>query len=190
MFNEQTQDEIRARTEGKLNLSLDAFNQMRLNGALNIIPGSVYNFTMGPARKPFEILNGTIVWKGDVEHADMKVLTSYTVKHANMLELMPGQNNEGLSRQNTQCLLNLTGDLTTPAITFQLDAPQAPEAGKTLLSRINSDPDELNRQFFSLMLFNKFQPLQGGVSANESAAFDLVESQINAALAQLSKIIR
>lgn len=187
VFNEQTQDEIRARAEGKLNLSLDAFNQMRLNGALNIIPGSVYNFTMGPARKPFEILNGTIVWKGDVEHADMKVLTSYTVKHANMLELMPGQNNEALSRQNTQCLLNLTGDLMTPLITFQLDAPQAPEAGKALLSRINSDPDELNRQFFSLMLFNKFQPLQGGVSANESAAFDLVESQINAALAQLSK---
>ena len=83
--------------------------------------------------------------------------------------------------------VNLTGDLTTPLITFQLDAPQAPEAGKALLSRINSDPDELNRQFFSLMLFNKFQPLQGGVSANESAAFDLVESQINAALAQLSK---
>lgn len=187
VFNEQTQDEIRARTNGKLNLSLDAFNQMKLNGALGILPGSIYNFAMGPARKPFDILEGTIVWKGDVEHADMNVLTSYTVKHANMLELMPGQNNEALSRQNTQCLLRLNGDLMAPAISFQLEAPQAPEAGKALLNRINSDVDELNRQFFSLMLFNKFQPLQGGVSANESAAFDLVESQINAALSQMSK---
>jgi hypothetical protein len=160
---------------------------MKLNGALAILPGSIYNFAMGPARKPFDILEGTIVWKGDVEHADMNVLTSYTVKHANMLELMPGQNNEALSRQNTQCLLRLNGDLMAPAISFQLEAPQAPEAGKALLNRINSDIDELNRQFFSLMLFNKFQPLQGGVSANESAAFDLVESQINAALSQMSK---
>jgi len=187
VFNEQTQDEIRARTNGKLNLSLDAFNQMKLNGTLGILPGSNYNFAIGPARKPFDILEGTIVWKGDVEHADMNVLTSYTVKHANMLELMPGQNNEALSRQNTQCLLRLNGDLMTPVISFQLEAPQAPEAGKALLNRINSDVDELNRQFFSLMLFNKFQPLQGGVSANESAALDLVESQINSALAKMSK---
>lgn len=187
VFNEQTQDEIRAKTNGKLNFSLDAFNQMKLNGTLGILPGSIYNFAMGPARKPFYILDGTIVWKGDVEHADMNVLTSYTVKHANMLELMPSQNNEALSRQNTQCLLRLNGDLMAPSISFQLDAPQAPEAGKALLNRINSDVDELNRQFFSLMLFNKFQPLQGGVSANESAALDLVESQINAALAQMSK---
>jgi hypothetical protein len=187
VFNEQTQDEIRVRTNGKLNFSLDAFNQMKLNGTLGILPGSIYNFAMGPARKPFNILEGSIVWKGDVEHADMNVLTSYTVKHANMLELMPGQNNEALSRQNTQCLLRLNGDLMAPAISFQLEAPQAPEAGKALLNRINSDVDELNRQFFSLMLFNKFQPLQGGVSANESAAFDLVESQINAALSQMSK---
>lgn len=187
VFNEQTQDEIRAKTNGRLNLSLDAFNQMKLNGTLGILPGSIYNFTMGPARKPFDILEGTIVWKGDVEHADMNVVTSYMVKHANMLELMPGQNNEALARQNTQCLLRLYGDLMAPAISFQLEAPQAPEAGKALLNRINSDVDELNRQFFSLMLFNKFQPLQGGVSANESAALDLVESQINSALAQMSK---
>ncbi|NBN99795.1 MAG: hypothetical protein EBV19_11240, partial [Flavobacteriia bacterium] len=35
--------------------------------------------------------------------------------------------------------------------------------------------------------FGKFQPLHGALSANESATFDLVESQINAALSQLSK---
>ena len=189
VFNEQTQDEIRAKTTGKLDLSIDAFNQMKLNGSLDILPGSVYNFTMGPARKPFEILEGTLVWKGDVEHADMNVLTSYMVKHANMLELIPGQTNEALARQNTQCLLRLNGDLADPTISFKLNAPQAPEAGKVLINKINSDEDELSRQFFSLMLFNKYQPLQGGggVSANESAALDLVESQINAALAQLSK---
>ena len=187
VFNEQTQDEIKAKTEGKLNLKLDAYNQMRLDGGLSILPGSVYNFTMGPARKPFEIVQGTINWSGDVYNADLKVLTSYQVKNANMLELTPEQTDQTLAKQDAQCLLNLTGTLVKPNIAFEVSAPKASEAGKALINRINEDKDELNRQFFSLMLFSKFQPFKGTNSANESAAIDLVESQINQALSQMSK---
>ncbi len=187
VFNEQTQDEIKAKTEGKLNLKLDAFNQMRLDGGLSILPGSVYNFTMGPARKPFEIVDGTISWSGDVYNADLKVLTSYEVKNANMLELTPEQTDQSLAKQDAKCLLNLTGTLIKPNITFEVSAPKASESGKALINRINEDKDELNRQFFSLMLFSKFQPLKGTNSANESAALDLFESQINQALSQMSK---
>ena len=49
-----------------------------------------------------------------------------------------------------------------------------------------NEQDELNRQFFSLLLVRKFQPLKGTVTANGSSAIDLVESQINAALGKLS----
>jgi hypothetical protein len=77
--------------------------------------------------------------------------------------------------------------LVKPNIGFEVSAPKASEAGKALINRINEDKDELNRQFFSLMLFSKFQPLKGTNSANESAAIDLFESQINQALSQMSK---
>ncbi|NBU47539.1 MAG: hypothetical protein EBS34_08905 [Flavobacteriales bacterium] len=187
VFNEQTQDEIKAKTQGNLNLTLDAYNQLNLTGVLKLLPGSIYNFTLGPAKKPFEIVSGTILWNGNVEHADLDVLTSYTIKNANMLELIPGQNNDALVRQKTQCLILLKGDLSNPQLSFKIDVPLAPEEGKALISRINADEAELNKQFFSLMIFNKFQPLNGTLSANESAALDLVESQINAALSQLSK---
>lgn len=187
VFNQQTQDEIKAKTQGRLDLNLDAFNQMSLKGGLKILPGSLYNFTMGPARKPFEILSGSIDWSGDVYHADLNVQTSYAIRNANMLDLTPGQNDPSLLRQTTLCLLKLTGDLEVPKIGFELASPNAPETGRALLNRVNADPDELNRQFFSLMIFGKFQPLHGALSANESATFDLVESQINAALSQLSK---
>jgi len=160
---------------------------MRLDGGLKILNGSVYNFTMGPARKPFEIIDGSINWSGDVYNADMKIVTSYLVKNANMLELTPEQTDKSLAKQDAQCLLNLTGSLIQPNITFEIAAPKAPESGKALMNRINEDKDELNRQFFSLMLFSKFQPLKGTNSANESAAIDLFESQINQALSQLSK---
>lgn len=187
VFNEQTQDEIKAKTQGRLNLSLDAYNQMNLDGGLNIMSGSVYNFTMGPARKPFDILSGSINWSGNVYNAIIDIVTSYTVKNANMQELTSEQTNKELAKQDAQCLLNLTGTLMKPNIGFEIAAPKAPEAGKVLLNRINEDKDELNRQFFSLMLFSKFQPIKGTNSASESAAFDLFESQINSALSQMSK---
>jgi hypothetical protein len=76
--------------------------------------------------------------------------------------------------------------LLSPKISFDLVAPRVSETGKTLLDRVKADPDELNRQFFSLLLVSKFQPLKGNLSAGGSAALDLLESQINAALGKLS----
>jgi hypothetical protein len=73
-----------------------------------------------------------------------------------------------------------------PHITFDIKAPRAPETGKALIRRVTSDNDELNRQFFSLLIARKFQPLKGTISASSSAAIDLVESQINAALNNLT----
>jgi hypothetical protein len=45
----------------------------------------------------------------------------------------------------------------------------------------------LNRQFFSLLLWKRFQPLRGSAAAGGSAAMDLVSNQINSMLSQVSK---
>jgi hypothetical protein len=45
----------------------------------------------------------------------------------------------------------------------------------------------LNRQFFSLLLWKRFQPLRGTAAAGGSAAMDLVSNQINSMLSQVSK---
>ena len=45
----------------------------------------------------------------------------------------------------------------------------------------------LSAQFFSFLLVSKFQQLKGNISAGGSAALDLIESQINAALSNLSE---
>jgi hypothetical protein len=74
-----------------------------------------------------------------------------------------------------------------PTIGFDIKVPKADETGKALLARITGDPDELNRQFFSLMLWKRFQPLRGTASAGGSAALDLAQNQINSMLSQVSK---
>jgi hypothetical protein len=92
----------------------------------------------------------------------------------------------GTSNQDIYCYLDITESLLRPSIKFDIQAPQATESGKALLNRIKSDPDELNRQFFSLLIGKRFQPLKGSNAAGGSAALDLAANQINAILAQLS----
>jgi hypothetical protein len=74
-----------------------------------------------------------------------------------------------------------------PTIGFDIKAPKADESGKALISRITADKDELNRQFFSLLLWKRFQPLRGTTAAGGSAAMDLVSNQINSMLSEVSK---
>jgi hypothetical protein len=91
-----------------------------------------------------------------------------------------------LLNQEVNCYLKLDETLLKPQISFDIKAPRAPETGKALIRRVTADNDELNRQFFSLLIARKFQPLRGTISASSSAAIDLVESQINAALNNLT----
>ncbi len=186
IFNEQTGDEIIAKGAGELNIKLDQFDQLTMNGPYVIASGSRYNFALGSIKQTFDIEAGSkIEWTGDPFNADI-VINTVTPKRASILELSPEIQDNTLVNQEILCYLKLSETLLSPKISFDLVAPRVSETGKTLLDRVKADPDELNRQFFSLLLVSKFQPLKGNLSAGGSAALDLLESQINAALGKLS----
>jgi hypothetical protein len=186
IFNEQTGDEITAKGSGELNIKLDQYNQLTMNGPYVIAKGSRYNFALGSIKQTFDIEAGSkIEWTGDPYNADISINT-VTAKRASILELSPEIQDNTLVNQEILCYLKLSESLLAPKITFDLVAPRVTETGKALIDRVKSDPDELNRQFFSLLLVSKFQPLKGNLSAGGSAALDLLESQINAALGKLS----
>ena len=188
IFNEQLGDEISAVGAGEIALKLDAFNNLNLEGTYNINKGSYYNFAMGPLKQPFEIQQGsTITWTGNIYDANIDIVTAFTIKKVSILDLSPELLDKSLLNQDVVCFLKLNETLESPKIKFEILAPNASESGKSLISRVNAENDELNRQFFSLLLVKKFQPIKGTVSASSSAAFDLVESQINGLLGQLSK---
>lgn len=187
IFNEQLNDEILAKGSGIIDMRLDQFNHVTLNGDYSIGAGSVYNFALGAIKQPFNIVPGSkITWTGDPINAALDIRTNIALKKVSILELSPEQLDKTLSSQDVDCYLNLSETLLKPIVAFDIDAPAAPETGKALIARVKNDPDELNRQFFSLLLVRKFQPLKGSLSAGSSAALDLLESQINSALGSLS----
>jgi hypothetical protein len=188
IFNEQLGDEITADGTGDISLRMDNLGDMKLDGTYRIREG-VYNFAMGPIKQPFFIQEGgTITWTGDPYNATLNLNTYYRA-NASLSEISPNElhGSANINNQEILCYLNLTESLMKPSIGFNIAAPKANETGKALLARINSDPDELNRQFFSLLLWKRFQPLRGSTAANSSAALDLVANQINSMLASVSK---
>jgi hypothetical protein len=188
IFNEQLGDEISAYGSGDIILKLDDFNNLKMEGAYTIQKGSSYHFAMGPLKQTFDIQQGSkITWTGDVEKASIDLLTAFTIKKVSLLDLSPELEDKTLASQDVNCFLKLSETLDKPKINFEIQAPNASETGKSLISRVNAETDELNRQFFSLLLVKKFQSITGTISASSSAALDLVESQINGLLGQLSK---
>ena len=187
IFNEQIGDEIIARGDGKMNIKLDQLDQLSMIGKYSIANGSKYNFAMGSIKQLFMIESGSMIeWTGDPYDALIEVNTVAT-KKASILELSPELADKSLVNQDIYCYLRLTDKLLSPQISFDIKAPRAPETGRALIDRVLADSDEKNRQFFSLLLVSKFQPLKGNISAGGSAALDLIESQINAALSNLSE---
>jgi len=187
IFNEQIDDEIIARGDGEMNIKLDQLDQLTMTGKYSIASGSKYNFAMGSIKQLFMIESGSVIeWTGDPYDALIDVNTVAT-KKASILELSPELADKSLVNQDIYCYLRLTDKLLSPQISFDIKAPRAPETGRALIDRVLADSDEKNRQFFSLLLVSKFQPLKGNISAGGSAALDLIESQINAALSNLSE---
>jgi hypothetical protein len=192
IFDESIGDEIVAKGKGDISMSMDNLGDFTMNGVFEVSKGSVYNFVMPPVPKQAFIIEegGKIIWTGDPINAKLELKT-YLEVEANLAEIMPNvEATNSHQMKQVRCYLNLTETLMEPKITFDIVVPKATESDNAALNRIKGDQDELNKQFFSLLLVKKFQPLQGNLSAGAGAAFDIVSSQINDVLNKMSSDVK
>jgi hypothetical protein len=189
IFDPNIGDEITASGSGKINLGLDKYGDLTMDGTYTLSDG-MYNFALGPYKQNFFITpGGTIQWMGTPYDAQLDVRTYYKTV-ANLTAVMPDVvENRASDNEEIYSYLILTGDMNKPEISFDMEAPKATEAGKAVMNRIRSDQDELNRQFFSIMIMKRFLPLAGQESrggAGGNALVDLVSTQINSILSKVS----
>ncbi len=193
IFDPSIGDQILAHGSGNINMKLDPFYKIDLNGTYKISEGSNYNFAMGVIKQKFDIEKGsTISWTGNPYDADIDLVTSFSIPKVSLKDLAPEivmseQESRQMKNQKIDCYLNLDETLMAPQISFDIKAPNAPETGKTLLNEVISEESELSKQFFSLLLLRSFQPLNSSIEAHASAAKDLAESQVNALLSEVSQ---
>jgi hypothetical protein len=193
IFEPSSGDQIQAYGSGNINMKLNPFYEIDLNGTYTISEGSTYNFAMGLIKQNFEIQKGsTISWTGDPYNADIDLVTSFSIPKVSLKDLAPelvmsDQESRQMKNQKIDCFLNLNETLLAPQISFDIKALNAPETGKALLNEVISEESELSKQFFSLLLLRSFQPLNSSIEAHASAAKDLAESQVNALLGDVSQ---
>jgi hypothetical protein len=191
IFDENTGDEITAFGQGNIAMKMDNVGDIFMNGVFEITKGSVYNFVMGPVKQPFFIEEGgTISWTGDPINAILDLKT-YNVVKTTLSDIMPTiEEGTIYPVQDVKCYLNLSQTLMEPLIQFDIEVPKATENDKAALNRIKGDKDELNKQFFSLLLVKKFQPIQGALSGGAGAGLDLVSGQLNDMLNKVSNDVK
>lgn len=88
------------------------------------------------------------------------------------------------------CLLNLSGNLTSPNLTFGLELPTVSEEDRELVRSLTSTEEQMNTQIIYLLGVGKFYTYDyanntGQTDATSSLAFSTLSGQLNNMLSQV-----
>lgn len=191
VFNEKTGDAISARGLGPINITADNFGKIQMKGQYVVATGK-YDFVLPPIKQQFTLVpGGSITWTGDPYEANLAI-SAYNKVNASIKELtadaVGGISTVG--NEEVRCILNISNTISNPIVQLDIDVPSANEAGKQALSRIRSNPDDLQQQFFTLLVMKRFVPLNGQSNQGFGGATDVLAEQINSALDGLSKQVK
>lgn len=188
-------DSIRTFGAGDLTMEYNsADNFLGMRGTYTLDRGN-YNFTLqNIIIKDFTIESGSsITFKGDPYSAELNLQAAYSL-NANLSDLDESftQDRE-LSHTNVpvQALLNVTGDMRQPDITFDLRFPTLTSDTYRKVRSIISTEDMMSRQIIYLLALNRFYTpdyMASTTKGNEifSVAASTITSQISSMLGKLS----
>jgi translocation and assembly module TamB len=182
VIDELNGDNIRLKGNAQLNTGIAPNGQLFLLGSYDLTEGS-YDLTLQILKRQFEIQKGsTLIWTGDPMKADLNITAAYPV----MVD--PGSiasKFQGASKIPVEVQIVITGNLTTPNITFNIELPekQIDESvirditGQTFWQDMHNSPSEMNKQAFALLITNKFITDQSSPGFNLGSSAEAVARQ-------------
>ena len=121
-------------------------------GNYNIEDG-IYKMSMqNVIRKDFALQSGgTVSFNGNPRQANLNVQAVYTVNSASLNDLVAdASSTRGNVRVN--CLLNLSGNLTSPSLKFDLELPTVSDEDRELVRSLTSTEEQMNTQIIYLLV--------------------------------------
>lgn len=190
-------NEVKARCEGDLTIDVPHLGAPKTYGSLKLVEGSyVFNFEQLTRRRFVLREGGSLSFRGDPMAAEVNLTASYSLT-ANIADFDATLASE--ARRNTMpvnCILQLGGIITQPAINLGLELPGAePEIERRIQSLLNTR-DERNRQVLYLMTLGKFytpENRRSTTSVSEgwaSLASSTISEQLTHLLGSFSKDIQ
>ncbi len=197
VFDETQDDKIIGTGQGALQMELTKQGNFNIYGDVTIEDGE-YKFTAIDifTRKFTLKRGGSIIWTGDPLQAKMNIQGLYKIRSADVSKLLPSSDSTR-KLVAVECLLNLKGYLTAPEIGFDLNFPDNnnallgnnASALENTLRRLRNEPDLMQQQVVSLMLFNTFVSMQGVTQQNPDIASEINNTLSSLISAQTNSIL-
>lgn len=192
------EDRLICKGTGDISLHYDPRHDITIGGEYNITSGN-YLITMRGdlINKEFQIQNGSrVTFPGSFSEADLNINAIYSIPSVNLRDLdesfatMASMNRTTLP---VDCKLAVTGQLSAPQISFDLDVKNTSDDVQALVHNLIGTQEMLNREVFYLLLFSKFYtPEYASTSQNNtgsqlsSFASASLTSQLNNLLGHVS----
>jgi hypothetical protein len=163
-------DYLKLKGDAHLNGGIDPSGKNTLTGKYSFSEGT-YEMTFNSLKRKFDIKKGSyILWNGEPTTADVNITAIYKLKTAPLDLLQNELKSKTEEQKNTykekiefETQLKMNGEILKPEITFDIILPETNtvsseivNATKTKLDQIRQDPNELNKQVFSLLLLSHF----------------------------------
>lgn len=164
-------DFVKLQGEAQLTGGMDPSGKTTLVGVYRVEKGA-YEMSVSLMKRKFDIQKGsTITWTGEPTTANLDITAIYKTE-APPIDLVE-QQLSGLSASEINMykqkipfntLLQMKGELLKPEITFDITmnddnpsvATSVVDNTKTKLEQLKTEPSEMNKQVFALLLLNRF----------------------------------
>ncbi len=187
-LDKQNNNKLKAKGNGHIELDIrpskDIFN---INGNYNISQGKFLFNALKVFSKEFDIQDGSnIHFTGNL----MKSLLDIKARYKTNSKIGPLiADTTSLVRRDVYCYINISSKLEDPKFSFGIDIPNLDPSTKALVESALNTEDKVQKQLFSLLIFNNFMPNgeSGIINDNSSALIynglsDLASNQINSIL--------
>lgn len=170
IIDEGNGDFLKVQGDAQLTAGIDPSGKVTLAGTFELVNGA-YELSFNFLKRRFDIQRGsTITWQGEPTTADVNVTAIY-VANAAPIDLVEKQLDEPPATLNRykqklpfEVQLTMKGELMKPQITFDIVLPNrnynvardVVDNVQYQLAQVKTQPSELNKQVFALLLLNRF----------------------------------
>ena len=177
-----TGDKLTARGSGNIRADYYSKNdEFNMFGTYTISQGT-YRFNLQDIiRREFSIQDGsTIAFSGNPYEATMDISAIYTVNSASLNDLMSNASNYvDQTNVKVQCVMNLSGQLTAPELSFSLELPNERDEVQALVRNYIPTDEQMNMQILYLLSIGKFYTPEN-VSTTQNS--DMMSSVLSSTL--------
>jgi hypothetical protein len=171
IFDPTVGDIMRGSGTGNIAMEVTPAGDFSMKGDVEITEGD-YLFTLrNLVNKRFGMEpGGRISWFGDPFDAMININAVYKLRAA-LYDVMPTavRTEAYKKRVPVEVLMNLSQRLMNPDITFNVRLPSVDEGVRTQVNSALGNPDEMNKQVFSLIVLNRFLPVDPGTAGGSES---------------------